>query len=143
MPEIQQQADARALQALATLELAKANLAEGTLAAPFDGTVVSVNVVPGEMVEPQKTVLIIGDLSQLQINTKDLSEREIAGVRIGQTATTRIKAFDQDLSGKVVDISPRSQEYKGDTVFKVTIQLDQPPKGLLWGMSGDVQIQTQ
>jgi hypothetical protein len=27
-------------------------------------------------------------------------------------------------------------------VFKVTIELDDQPKGLLWGMSADVQIET-
>jgi len=28
-------------------------------------------------------------------------------------------------------------------VFKVTIELDDQPEGLRWGMSGDVSIQTQ
>jgi hypothetical protein len=30
----------------------------------------------------------------------------------------------------------------GDVVFPVTIEFDEQPKGLLWGMSADVQIQT-
>jgi hypothetical protein len=30
----------------------------------------------------------------------------------------------------------------GDVVFKVTIELDDQPEGLLWGMSADVQIET-
>ncbi len=140
-PEWKQQADARVSQAEAALEAAKANLAQGTLVAPFNGTVVSVDVVPGEMVTPGKPVLLIGDLSQLQAVTTDLSEREIAGVRLGQAASVHLKAFSEDLAGKIVAIAPKAQIYNGDTVFKVTVQLDQQPDKLMWGMTGDLSIQ--
>jgi RND family efflux transporter MFP subunit len=143
LPEVRAKADARVLQAQAALDIAEANLAEGTLVAPFDGTAVSVDVVPGEMVVPNKTVLVVGDLSHLQVATTDLSEREIANVQIGQKAATTLKAFSQDLTGRVVAIAPLSKLSDGDTVFKVTIELDQQPKGLLWGMTGDVAIETR
>ncbi len=141
-PEWKQQADARVAQAQAALGAAKANLAQGTLVAPYGGTVVSVDVVPGEMVTPQKAVLVIGDLSRLQVTTTDLSEREIGAVLLGQSASVHLKAFGADLAGKVVAIAPRAQIYNGDTVFKVTVQLDQQPDALMWGMTGDVSIQT-
>lgn len=142
-PEIRNKAKAREIEAQAALEVAQAELAQGTLVAPFDGTVVSISIDPNEMAEPQQTVLSMGDLSHLQVATTDLSEREIAKVRIGQTATIRLKAFAQDLTGKVVSIAPLSGLNNGDTVFKVTIELDQQPKGLLWGMTGDVSIETK
>ncbi|MGE5072620.1 MAG: efflux RND transporter periplasmic adaptor subunit, partial [Anaerolineae bacterium] len=126
-PEWKAMADARVLQAQAALDVARANLAQGTLVAPYDATVVSVGVVPGEMATLGKPVLVLGDLAHLQLATTDLSEREIASVHIGQPAATRLKAFDQDLPGKVIAIAPMSQIANGDTVFKVTIQLDQPP----------------
>ena len=142
-PELRQIADTRVVQAQAALEVAQAKLAQGTLVAPFDGTVVSINVVPGEMAAPQKPVLVIADLSHLQVATTNLSEREIAGVQVGQTATTRLKAFTQDLTGKVISIAPQSTQYNGDTVFKVTIALDHEVPGLMWGMTGDVNIETR
>ncbi len=142
-PELRQIADARVVQAQAALDMARANLAQGTLVAPFDGTVVSVDVVAGEMAVPQKTVLVIADLSHLQIATTDLSEREIAKVKIGDAATTRLKAFTQDLTGKVTAIAPMSTQYNGDTVYKVTIEIDHPLPGLMWGMTGDVNIATK
>jgi RND family efflux transporter MFP subunit len=142
-PELRQIADTRVTQAQAALDAAQADLAQGTLVAPFDGTVVSINVVPGEMVVPQQTVLVLADLSHLQVATTDLSEREIAKVQVGQTATTRLKAFDEDLAGKVVAIDPLAMQSNGDTVFKVTIALDQAPKGLLWGMTGEASIQVK
>ncbi len=139
-PELRQIADARVVQAHAALEVAQANLALGTLVAPFDGTVVSIDIVPGEMVAPSKAVLTIGDLSNLRVETTDLSEREIAQVKIGQSATVRLKAFSQDLTGKVIAIAPLSTLHNGDNVYKVTIQLGQAPQGLMWGMTGDVSI---
>ena len=142
-PELRQIADARVVQAQAALDLAQANLAQGTLVAPFDGTVVSVDVVAGEMAVPQKTVLVIADLRHLQIATTDLSEREIAKVQVGQTATTRLKAFTQDLTGKVTAIAPMSTQHNGDTVYKVTIEIDHALPGLMWGMTGDVNIEVK
>jgi RND family efflux transporter MFP subunit len=139
-PEWRQQADARVAQVQAALELAEANLAQGTLVAPFDGTVVSIDVAPGEMVATQQKVLVIGDLDHLQIATTDLSEREIAAVEVGQPAVARLKAFGEDLPGKVIAVAPLAQISNGDTVFKVTIELDQQLHGLLWGMTGDVNI---
>jgi RND family efflux transporter MFP subunit len=142
-PELRQVADVKVVQAQAALDSAQAALAQGTLIAPFDGTVVSINVTPGEHVQPGQVVAVIGDLTHLQMETKDLSERDIAAVHAGQTASIRLKSFDQDLSGRVIKIAEISSVYNGDNVYKVTIQLDAQPAGLLWGMSGDVEIRTQ
>lgn len=142
-PELRQIADTRVTQAQAALEAAQANQAQGALVAPFDGTVVTINTVPGEMAVPQQPVLVIADLNHLQVTTTDLSEREIGKVRIGQTATIQLKAFSDGLTGKVVAIDPQATQSNGDTVFKVTIALDHEPMGLLWGMTGDVNIEVK
>jgi RND family efflux transporter MFP subunit len=141
--EVRQQADQQVLQAQAALDIANGRLVQGSLAAPFDGTVVSINVNQGEMVQPQQVVAVIGDLDHLRLETIDLSEREIAKVQVSQAASVRLHAFNQQLPGHVVAIAPMATLYKGDMVYKVTIELDQQPAGLVWGMSGDVDIQTQ
>jgi HlyD family secretion protein len=128
------------VEAQAALDVAQANLDQATLKAPYDGTVVSIALAPGEMVTPQAAVLEIGDLSHLQVATTDLSERDIAGVQVGQKATMKLKSFEQDLTGKVAAIAPMSTLSNGDHVFKVTIELDQQLQGLLWGMTGDASI---
>ena len=125
------------------MDFAQATLNEGTLTAPYDGTVVTVNVVPGQLVQSNQVAVIMGDLNHLQIETTDLSEREIAYVKIGQSATVHIKALNQDFNGKVIAIAPKATIYNGNWVFKVTIVLDQQPPSLMWGMSADVQIQTE
>jgi len=142
-PEFRQQAAAQLDSAKAALDAAQATLNEGTLIAPYDGTVVQVNVVANQLVQPNQVAVVIGDLNHLQIETIDLSEREIAFVKIGQTATIHIKALNQDFSGKVIAIAPEANKYNGDWVFKVTIAFNQQPSNTLWGMSADIQIQTQ
>jgi RND family efflux transporter MFP subunit len=135
------------LKAVAVADVAKsqwdsalANLAQATLTAPFDGTVVHIAVVPGELVQVNQVVLTLADLKDMQIVTTDLSERDIARVRIGQSATIYIEALDLTLTGEVVRISPISENLGGDVVFPVTIELDGQPEGLLWGMTAEVDI---
>jgi HlyD family secretion protein len=87
-------------------------------------------------------IVTMADLSNFQVETKDLSERDVPRVQTGQTAHVFIESLNQEFSGKVVDISRISSTVGGDVVFKVTIDLDQQPQGLLWGMSADAKIET-
>src|SRR5215216_7474614 len=135
------QADLARAQAL--LDSAKATLlAQSTLTAPFDGTIVSVDINPVETVVPGQVVIVLGDLSKYQIETTDLSERDVTRVQVGQSAKIFMEALNEEFTGKVTDVDRVSSTLGGDVVFKVTVELDQQPQGLLWGMSADVQIQT-
>jgi RND family efflux transporter MFP subunit len=136
-------AQAEADRAQALLDSAKVTLAaQSNLVAPFDGTIASVDISPAETVVPGRVVITMGDLSKLQVETTDLSERDVPRVQIGQTAGVFIKALNQEFPGKVIAISRISSTVGGDVVFKVTIDLDEQPQGLLWGMSADVNIET-
>jgi RND family efflux transporter MFP subunit len=136
-------AQAEADRAQALLDSANTTLAaQSTLVAPFDGTVALVDISPAETVVPGRVIITLGDLSKLQVETKDLSERDVPRVQVGQTASIFIKPLNQEFSGKVIDISRISSTVGGDVVFKVTIDLDKQPQGLLWGMSADVTIET-
>jgi RND family efflux transporter MFP subunit len=135
------QADLERAQAL--LDSAKATLlTQSTLTAPFDGIIVSVDINPAETVVPGQVVIVLGDLSKFQIETTDLSERDVPRVQTGQSAKVFIEALNENFTGKVTDVDRISSTLGGDVVFKVTIDLDQQPQGLLWGMSADVQIET-
>jgi len=138
-----QAADARVDQMQSALEVVKESIAQRTLTAPFDGTVVEVNVSPGEYVQPAQIVIVLVDLDNLQIETTDLSELDVSAVKIGQLATVYIEALDKEFSGEVTAISPISDTIGGDVVFKVTIQLDEKPEALLWGMSAEVNINVE
>ncbi len=135
------EADVARMQAL--LDSAKAILdTQYELIAPFDGTIVSVDIAPAETVVPGQVVILLGDLSKYQIETTDLSERDVPRVHVGQAANVFIEALGGEFTGKVIDIDRLASALGGDVIFKVTIGLDDQPEGLLWGMSADVQINT-
>jgi RND family efflux transporter MFP subunit len=138
--EYRQRADARVQQAQVTLEVAQINLAEGTITAPFDGTIASLNVVPGEFVQSDQVVVTLATLNTLQVETTDLSERDITNVHIGDSATISVEALGQTFPGKVISISPISNTVGGDVIFKVTVAFDKQPENLLWGMTAEVSI---
>jgi len=135
-------AQADLIRAQALVDSAKATLlAQSTLTAPFDGTIVSVDINPAETVVPGQVVVVLGDLSSYQVQTTDLSERDVPRVQTGQSANVFIEALNEEFTGKVIDIDRVSSTIGGDVVYKVTIELDKQPQGLLWGMSADVQIE--
>jgi RND family efflux transporter MFP subunit len=128
--------------AQALLDSAKASLAQATLAAPFDGTIASVDISPSETVVPGQIVITIGDLTHFQVETTDLSERDAPQVRVGQAAQVETKALNLSFAGKVTDVSRISSTVGGDVAYKVTIEFDARPPGLLWGMTTTVRINT-
>ncbi len=136
-------ASADADRAKAAVDSANATLAQATLTAPFDGTIASVDISPAETVIPGQVVVMIGDVSNFQVETTDLGERDAPLVQAGQAVSITVKALGEQYPGKVTDISGISSTVGGDVVYKVTIQFDQQPQGLLWGMTVDVQIETK
>ncbi len=113
------------------------------LVAPISGTAVAVNGIAGEIASPAAIFVIISDVDKLQIETTDLSERDVPNVQVGQTVTVTIKALNQNVTGHVVLISPVSSTLGGDVVYKTTIDLDSIPTGLRAGMSVDVQFEAK
>ena len=139
--EYRQRADVKVQQAQVALEIAQFNLTQGTLTAPFDGTVASISVIPGEFVPSDQAIVTLATLNDLQVETTDLSERDITKVKIGAPVNIFIEALNEDFAGKVIGISPKADTVGGDVVFKVTIAFDKQPENLLWGMTAEVTIE--
>jgi multidrug resistance efflux pump len=134
-------------QAQARLELARLGLAQierqieaACVRAPFDGTISEVHTQVGQVAAPGQALLSIGDLGTLRAETTDLSERDVVRVAAGQVATAYVEALGVAVPGRVASIAPEATTVGGDVVYKVTIELDQQPPGLRWGMSVEVEI---
>jgi RND family efflux transporter MFP subunit len=138
--EYRQRTDASVQQAQVALELAQINFAESTLTAPIDGTVASIKVIPGEFVQSDEAVITLASLNNLQLETTDLSERDVMSVKIGAPVEISVEALNQTVNGKVVSVSPIADTVSGDVVFKVTIVFDEQPRNLRWGMTAEVTI---
>jgi HlyD family secretion protein len=144
VPEVyRERANVKVQQAQTALEIAQINLAQGTLTAPFDGTVASINVMPGEFVPSDQAVLTLATLNTLQVETTDLSERDVTKVKIGAPVSITFKGLNTDFPGKVIGISPKADTVGGDVIFKVTIAFDEQPQDLLWGMTAEVTIESR
>jgi HlyD family secretion protein len=127
-------------EAEAGLKRAAATLEDHTLRAPFDGTITAIAVNPGEMVQVGQTALTLADLNHLQVETTDLSERDVARVEIGQAVEVFVEALNDTFPGRVLRISPQASVIGGDIVYSVIIDLEERPPELRWGMSADVEI---
>ena len=122
------------------LKAAQAKLDQTRLVAPFAGIVGAVNTSIGEYASPGQTMLTISDIDHLQVETTDLSERDVTKVQVGDSAQIFIEALSTTVAGKVLNIAPLSDTVGGDVVYKVTLSFDKQPAGLLRGMSAEVTI---
>lgn len=135
-------AEAAVAQAEAAVQAARAALEQAELRAPFAGTVTALEIGPGETVLPGQAVLVLADLSRLQVKTTDLSELDVASVAVGQRANVSVEALGIRVPGRVVRIASQATTLGGDVVYEVVIELDEQPTGLRWGMSVEVEIIT-
>ena len=127
-------------QAKDDLRAAQEKLAQTRLVAPFAGVIGSVNVTTGEYATPGQSMIIVSDSSHLQVETTDLSERDITKVKIGDSASIFIEALNINVDGEVTGISPIANTVGGDVVYKVILTFEEQPEGLLRGMTAEVTI---
>ncbi|MGO8909988.1 MAG: HlyD family secretion protein [Bradyrhizobium sp.] len=88
--------------------MARSALDKMTVRAPIDGTVLEVDVHPGELVSPAlpQPPLQLADLSALCVRA-ELDERDLASIKVGQAATVRAAAFPgREFMGTVSLIAP-------------------------------------
>jgi multidrug resistance efflux pump len=123
--------------------LAQTNLKNSQLIAPFDGKVGEVNLSVGDFASAGKIEMTVIDPLHLHVETTDLSERDVASVKVGQDVTITIKPLNQQAKGKVTAVSPQADTLGGDVVYKAFIQVDALPDGALSGMSVTVDFLPQ
>jgi HlyD family secretion protein len=132
--------EASVAQAQAGLERAKAARQQAEIVAPFDGTIGEVLIRDGQYVNAGQPIVWLGDLGQLQIETTDLNEKDIAGLNVGdKTAITFDALPGAQVDGTITKIAPKSSKTTGVN-YTVTIDLAQIPPGLRWGMTALVDV---
>jgi HlyD family secretion protein len=136
-------ADADVAAATASLQQAQAALADTELHAPFDGTVVTVNVKQGENAPVGAFIIRLADLTQWKVQTKDLTELSVSRVRVGAAVDITFDAIpDVALTGKVTRIDNFGVNRQGDIVYAVTIAPDKLDPRMRWNMTASVRIKT-
>lgn len=139
-PRAEQLAAAKAqVQAAQTqVQSIETQLQKMQLPAPMAGTVSKIELHGGEWAIPGQPILVLADLQHLRIETTDLSERDVPLVKLGQPVNVFVKALNQNITGKLIEIAPLADSIGVDVVYKTTIELDSQPDGLRAGMSVEV-----
>ncbi len=133
-------AQAAVNQAQVALALAQQQVANATLTAPFDGTVISVGPHVGETVGPSTPILTLADLARLQLQT-GVDQILLEQMQVGQTVTIVPDAFkDQTVTGKVSRIGWLATSTAGVTSVPVTIDVDSSAVPLRPGLTATVEF---
>ena len=137
------------MQAQAELETQKERLSETEslldkteLTAPLEGTVMYLDVKPGEHASIGTVLVRIADESSWEIRSDDLTELTVAKVRIGdKTLLTFDGLPGVEIPGKVKFIRPYGEKKRGDITYTVTIAPEGWDERLRWNMTAQIAIE--
>ena len=139
-------------QAKSNLIKAKDNSKKSTIKSPINGVITKLSkekgerAVPGNLNNPEATIMTIADLSVIQAELK-VDETEIVGLALGNFSEVEVDALpDMKFEGDVAEIgnspiSGTSQQEAKD--FKVIVTLKNPSLKLRPGMSCTSDITTE
>lgn len=108
------------------LSQARTALESARVYAPFDGTILSVDVNEGDYVNPGQGVVTFGDLNRLQVRA-NIDELDVANVASGQAVSFNLDAFPgKSFDGKISLVSPNPSQQSGSTVYPAIVSFTRP-----------------
>ncbi|MFQ5921922.1 MAG: HlyD family secretion protein [Anaerolineales bacterium] len=136
-------AEARLTNAQAQLLAVEAALAELEIRAPFSGTLSDLYIRESEWVTMGSPLLLLADLHNLEVQTTDLNEIDVARIQVGGPTTITFDSLpDAAVTGTVVSIAPKADEGSGVN-YTVVIELEGIPEQLRWAMTAFVDIEVE
>ncbi len=133
-------AEIQVKQAETSLQQAKIKLAQCALTAPFDGTITHLALKVGQMVGASTQAATLAGEGSLQV-AADLSEVDVAKVKVGQEATVLLDALpDSSFQGRVIDVASTGTSTQGVVNFRLTISLEKADATIKPGMTANVSI---
>ncbi len=135
-PDLVAAAEARLKAAQTSVAAAEASLDNLELKATINGTIVKLDLVAGQSVSMGAPVMQIADLSQVYVETDDLTEIEVVDIQVGQMAEITADALSGVImNGKVTKIGNVFEEKRGDVTYTVRLLIDNADPRLRWGMT--------
>jgi HlyD family secretion protein len=126
--------EARIAAAQATLDTLKVK-------APFDGEVLVLNDMVGDVVNVGEIATMISNRSKLYVEVQ-VDESDIASVKNGDPADVSVDVLpDATLKGHVSSINPVGSTIANLVKYAVRVDLDDSPQNMLLGSTADVSIQ--
>jgi len=111
------------------------------LTAPFAATITSLDLKVREYVAAGTPVVQLADVSGWRIETSDLTELSVVGVKEGDPVTVTFDAIPGlELPGKVDRIKGFGENRLGDITYKVVVDPGKQDARLRWNMTATVSI---
>jgi HlyD family secretion protein len=127
----------------ARLDAAKAAIASFAIVAPFNATVMDVNVEEGDQAGPETWAVKIADTSAWYVETSDLTELEVVKIAVGSKASILPDALpDAEMKGVVESISQTFTMQSGDVLYRVKLKVDEVDPRVLWGMTVEITFES-
>jgi HlyD family secretion protein len=132
---------ARALEiALRQLDAARARLGYMVVKAPADGTLLTRDVDPGDVVSAGKLMMTLSPAGGVEL-VLQIDERNLGRIRLGQRALASADAYpEQRFPAELAFISPGVDAQRG--TVEVKLRVAQPPPYLKEDMTVSVDIET-
>jgi HlyD family secretion protein len=129
--------------AQARVDAAQAILDQVRITAPFPGTILTLDLRPGDIINPGTTALVIADLSELHVDVP-IAEVDYNRLVVGQRAELVLDAiFDTVFQGAVQEIKLSATNNAGSVAYPVTVVVNNPDDRVLPGMTVAVEIEVE
>jgi HlyD family secretion protein len=124
-------------QAQASLGLAKEQLDQAVIKAPYGGVIGRKLLDEGDQSSPNAPVLTLASLPNLEIRV-EIDESERSRLKMGQEAVVRASGFPDSFQAEVVEFAGEVDSVKG--TLEARLNLQNPPDWLVPGQTVDVNI---
>lgn len=136
-PEDVNLAQAQLQEAQAALEIAKEQLQQAIITAPYEGTVGKRLLRVGDLAGPSAPIFTFASQLALEVRV-EIDESERARVKEGMTGVVRASGYPNSFRAKVAEFAAEIDSLKG--TLEVRLLADEPPDWLLPGQTVDVNI---
>ncbi|MGY8778179.1 MAG: efflux RND transporter periplasmic adaptor subunit [Longimicrobiales bacterium] len=141
-------AQASLVRAQTSFELAELQVADVSIRAPMDGTILQKNVEEGAVIQSASSnvsggtaLFVMANLADMQVRTL-VDETDMGELAPGLIADVRVEAFpDRNFRGVIDKIEPQATVVQNVTMFAVIVSIDNQSELLKPGMNAEVEVQ--
>jgi HlyD family secretion protein len=140
-------AQAGLVRAQTNFELAELQMADVSIRAPMDGTIIQKNVEEGAVIQSASSnvsggtaLFVMANLGEMQVRTL-VDETDMGELTPGLVSEVRVEAFpDRVFQGSIDKIEPQATVEQNVTMFPVIVSIDNRAGLLKPGMNAEVQV---
>jgi HlyD family secretion protein len=138
---------ANLVRAQTNFDLAELQLADVSIRAPMDGTIIQKNVEEGTVIQSASSnvsggtaLFVMADLGEMQVRTL-VDETDMGDLQPGLETSIRVEAYpDRTFQGVVDKIEPQATVEQNVTMFPVIVTIDNRSGLLRPGMNAEVEV---